>query len=480
MKYKHALFINPYIERSNTSAMMLFPPTGLEYVAASAKDCVEELTLFDLRYEVDYANPEKLYQFIEENIDIIGVSIGWDRQIKEICELLNNIPKNKLLVVGGYTATEKVEELFLNCPRIDIIVRGEGEETIKDILKGEPVEEISGLSYRSNGKIIHNAHRPLIPVDNFPYPDRSLRRNEYRLTFQGIKAGDLSFDTVLSSRGCPYKCKFCTFTLNPLGQKREYSARSVESVVEEIEKIPAKIILFSDENFSFDAKRAEKLCDLLIERKIKKRYIAQCRIELAQYPRLLEKMVACGFKTLLLGIESPHDKTLALLNKGFNQETIRKYFKTFVRYPLYYHGYFIYGNINETEEEMLYIAMFAREIGVDSITYLKLRIEKFSSLREVVEKTPGYHIASNGVVYSDKYSFGDLKKIGRKIKFTFYTPARFMHMFNKCFIRIKFFTLGEILSLFAILPRVLASLIAKDIKKGRFIDSLRRTFIRNT
>ena len=62
------------------------------------------------------------------------------------------------------------------------------------------------------------------------------------------------------------------------------------------------------------------------------------------------------------------------------------------KYPIYYHGYFIYGNIGETEEEMLYISKFAKEIGVDSITFQKLRIEKFSPLREIVDKTPGYHV----------------------------------------------------------------------------------------
>jgi len=474
MKYKHALFLNPYIERSATNAMMLFAPTGLEYVATSAKDCVDRVTLLDLRYEKDLSESDKLLDFISKGIDIVCVAIGWNRQIEEICDLLNRMPQNIPLIVGGYTATEMVEELFQRCPKIDIIVRGEGEETIKDILSGVAPEDILGISYRTKGGVVHNKNRPLSNVDTLAFPDRSLRRNEYRLTLNGLSVANLSFDTVLSARGCPYNCKFCTFTLNPLGQKRTYSARSVESVVDEIERISAGIILFSDENFSLDPKRAEEICDLIVARGIKKRFIAQTRIEIAKYPGLLEKMVKAGFKTLLIGIESPHDRILAQLDKGFDSAMVRKYFSVLKKYPLYYHGYFIYGNITETEEEMLYIAQFAKEIGVDSITFLKLRIEKFSPLREIVDKTPGYHIASNDALYSDAYSYDDLKKIGRRIKFAFYNPSRFLHMAKRCFIDIHFFTFREILSLSAILPRVLGRLIVRDIQKGRFADSLKR------
>jgi len=479
MKYKHALFLNPYIERSATSTMMLFPPTGLEYVATSAKGCVDKVTLLDLRYEKDLQDLNRLKDFVQKEIDILWVGIGWDRQIKEICSLLNLMPSDIPLIVGGYTATEKVEELFESCPNIDIIVRGEGEETVKEILGGVSFENILGISYRKNGKIIHNGHRPLPDIDDIPFPDRKLRRNEYRLTLNGVNIANLTFDTILSARGCPYDCKFCTFKLNPLGQKRDYSARSVESVIREIEEISGEIILFSDENFSVDPRRAEKICDAIIERKIKKRFIVQTRIEIAKYPSLLEKMVKAGFKTLLIGIESPHDRILFSLNNGFDSDTVRKYFKTLKKYNMFYHGYFIYGNITETEEEMLYIAKFAKEIGVDSITFLKLRIERFSPLKEIVEKTPGYHIAKNGVVYSDTYSNSDLKKIGRKIKFAFYTPPRFLKMLGKCFFTVRIFTFKEMIAILASLPPMLKGLLAREIEKERLGDTIKRSFIKN-
>jgi len=479
MKYKHALFLNPYIESTATSIMGLFPPTGLEYVATGAKGLADKITLLDLRYEKDLCNPDKLVDFIRKEIDIIFVGIGWDRQFKEICDLLNLMPDNILLVVGGYKATEQVEELFRICPKINIIVRGEGEETIKEILKGLPLENILGISYRINSKVIHNKNRPLQEINAIASPDRNLRRNKYRLILHGINVTNLTFDTVLSARGCPFDCKFCTFSLNPLGQKRYYAARNVESVIKEIEQITANTVLFSDDNFFTNIKRAEEICDLIIARKIKKRFIAQARIEIAKYPELLGKMVKAGFKILLLGIESPHDRILSELNKGFDVATIKKCFAVLKKYPIYYHGYFIYGNIGETEEEMLYISKFAKGISLDSVTFQKLRVEKFSPLKKIAEETPGYHVTERGELYSDNYSHAKLKKIGRKIKFSFYTPISLLKIVKKIIV-IKFFGFNEIISFLGASPRLLKSVIAREMHKNRLRDSLKRIFIKNT
>jgi anaerobic magnesium-protoporphyrin IX monomethyl ester cyclase len=459
--------------------MMLFPPTGLEYVATSAKGLVEKITLLDLRYEKDLSDPDQLRDFIKDQVNIIFVSIGWDRQLDEIFALLQKFPGNLPLIVGGYTATEKVEEFFTACPRIDIIIRGEGEKTTQEILKGRALKDILGISYREDGQVKHNKNRPLADVNELAAPDRSFRRNEYRLLLNGIPVAGISFDTVLSTRGCPYHCKFCTFSLNPLGQKRNYSERSVKSVVDEIEGLTAKVIMFSDDNILTNPKRTEEICDLLIERKIKKRYLAQTRIDIAKHPRLLDKMVKVGFKVLLIGIESPHDWILKKMEKGFDQAAVRQAFSVLRKYPILSNGYFIYGNIGETEEEMLYIPQFAKEIGVDLIACNKLRIEKFSPLRAIAEKTPGYHVTARGELYSDKYSAAALKKIGKRIKFSFYTPGRYVRILWKNLFIIKFFSWPEALSFLLVSPRLIASVFAREIRRGRLKDSLRRTFIKN-
>ncbi|MFH1594045.1 MAG: radical SAM protein [Candidatus Omnitrophota bacterium] len=477
MKYKHALFLNPYMEDAATTAMGLFPPTGLEYVATSAKEYVGKLTLLDLKAEKNLCDPDKLVEFIKKEIDIICVTIAWNRHFDEILKLLNLMPDNIPLVIGGYKATEKVEEIFEACPKVDIIVRGEGEETIKDVVKGLPFEDIAGISYRKDGKVTHNKNRPLPDVDKIKPPDRSLRRHKYYAISNGTKIISATWDTILSSRGCPFNCKFCTFNINPLGQKRSYASRSVESVVNEIEGISADIILFSDDNFFTEPKRSMAICDLLIARGIKKRFITQARIDVARYPELLEKAVKAGFKMLLLGIESPHDWILKAMNKGFTQSMIREYFKVLNRYPILYHGNYIYGNIGETEEEMLYISKFSQEIGVDSVAFSKLRVDKYSPLKEIAEKTPGYHVTDRGELYSDTYSHETLKKIHRKLKFSFFTPYILFKLVKKL-LRVKFITGREIISFLIASPMLLKGVIAREIHKKRLGDSLKRIFMR--
>jgi len=198
--------------------------------------------------------------------------------------------------------------------------------------------------------------------------------------------------------------------MNPLGQKRDYVARSPESVVDEIEASKGKMIIFADDNFFVNPDRVERICDLIIERGIDKLYFANARIEAAKYPHMLEKAYLAGFRMLLLGIESASDRILEQLNKGFNTKQIRDAFTVFRQFPFFYHAYFIYGNVGETEEEMLAIPEFARELGVHMINLSMLRVDKFTPLRQLVESTPGYWINEKGNVYSREF---DRKRLGR-------------------------------------------------------------------
>jgi len=196
--------------------------------------------------------------------------------------------------------------------------------------------------------------------------------------------------------------------------------------------VTADTVLFSDDNMFMNPQRVERLCDLIIENGIKKTFVVQARVDVVRHRRVLDKAQQAGFKVFLIGVESPHDRILDQLQKGINQQQIRDSFTILKQYDFYLHGYFIYGNIGETEEEMLYIPKFAREIGLDSISFQKLRIEKFSPLKEVVEATPGYHYDRiGGPVYSDRYGLKELKQIRNRIRSDFYTPAQLLHIARK-------------------------------------------------
>jgi magnesium-protoporphyrin IX monomethyl ester (oxidative) cyclase len=431
VKYKHALALNPYFGDS-TALIGAFPPTGLEYIVASMKDLVGKVTLLDLRHERAFQNPKVLSKFIRNEIDLLCVSIRWESRFEEVCDFVSQLPLEVCTVVGGYKATEEVEYLFDRCPNIDIVVRGEGEEIIKQIVTGIPYKNIRGLSYRENGGVIHNEIHSLSDITQIAFPDRSLRKYDYSLVKHGVRLTRHTFDTMLTTRGCPFKCKFCTFSLNPLGQKRSYTERSVESVIEELKTVTADVVLFSDDNFFTNPKRSEQLCDMIIENKIKKIFVVQARIDITRHPRVLEKAEEAGFKVFLIGIESPHDRILKQLDKGLTQQGVREAFAVLTQYDFYLHGYFIYGNIGETKEEMLYIPKFAKEIKLDSISFQKLRVEKFSPLKEVVEEAPGYYYNRiGGSVYSDRYGRRELKQIRNRIRSEFYDIPQVIHIIRK-------------------------------------------------
>lgn len=130
--------------------------------------------------------------------------------------------------------------------------------------------------------------------------------------------------TVLTTRGCPRHCKFCTFSVDPLGHRRSYAERPLASVIEELKTITADVVLFADDDFFANPKRSEELFELIADHGIDKTFVAQARIEVANHPRLLEKAAAAGLHVLLLGIESPHDAVLEQLAKGFTQQEIRQ------------------------------------------------------------------------------------------------------------------------------------------------------------
>ena len=466
IKYKHALALNPYPWVSNT-IMGVFPPTGLEYIVASMKDLVGKVTLLDLRYEKVYQDPKALSKFIRNEIDLLCVSIRWESRFEEVCDFVSQLPPEVCTVVGGYKATGEVEYLFDRCPNIDIVVRGEGEEIIRQIVTGIPYKDIRGLSYRENGGIVHNEIHPLPDITKIPFPDRSLRRHDYRIVEYGLQISSRTFDTILTTRGCPFKCKFCTFSLNPLGQKRSYTERSVESVIEELKTVTADVVLFSDDNFFTNPKRSEQLCDLIIENKIKKIFAVQARIDVARHPSILDKAEKAGFKVFFIGIESPHDRILEQLQKGITQQQVRDAFAVLTQYNFYLHGYFIYGNIGETEEEMLYIPKFAKEIRLDSISYQKLRIERFSPLKEVVEQTPGYYYNRiGGSMYSDHYGRKKLKQIQNRIWSEFYDLPQIIHIISKAR-RIGLVSGRDLTNAFLKLPLLMYGFARRKMRKKR-------------
>ena len=137
------------------------------------------------------------------------------------------------------------------------------------------------------------------------------------------------------------------------------------------------------------------------------------------------------------------------------------------KYDFYLHGYFIYGNIGETEEEMLYIPEFAKEIKLDSINFHKLRVEKFSPLKEVVEQTPGYYFNRiGGSVYSERYGRKELMQIRNRIRSEFYDLPQVIHIIRKAR-QIGLVSGHDLTNAFLKLPLLMYGLARRTLRKKR-------------
>jgi anaerobic magnesium-protoporphyrin IX monomethyl ester cyclase len=453
MRYKSVLCIYPY--KRELKNLGFLPPIGLEYIASTIEDIVETVKIIDLRYE-----EKPLLTFIDEDTDLVLISHNWNYEEEFVKDLINGIPENISVILGGRYATEHVDELFENIPRINGIVRGDGEEIAREIVERGISPDIDGLSFRSNGKIVHNVNRRLENTKSDLFPNRNLRRYKYMAKLDEF-VSDIQIDLVLGSRGCPFNCKFCDFKFNPLGEKRKWSVRTPESILSEIRTIEANVICFADDIFTADMDWVERLCDLIIEEGLKKKYIINARLEVAKRPDVLKKMSKAGFMGFLIGVESAQDKTLAVINKGFTTEKVREFFKILRKYNFFYHCYFIIGNIGETKDEMIEIVKFAHDIGADTLGLSLLRASKYSPLKSMLNNYDNYHIEErSGKIYSDQLSLEDLQQIRRQIYASFYTTPLILRGLRKLIIH-RLLTFGRIYKIILFTVRRKLKKIAK-------------------
>jgi anaerobic magnesium-protoporphyrin IX monomethyl ester cyclase len=197
----------------------LWPPLGIETIASALRPHSRRIDVVDLRRDAG-----RTEHFLRPDTDLVCFSVNWERERDFVREEIASVPAAILTVVGGRHATEDPQKWLSDCPNVDILVRGDGEETIGEIASGGPLAGIAGISYRADGRVVHNPVRHCAPVRDDLYPDRKLRR--YRYTFDVGGVTGLPFDTVASSRGCPFNCRFCSFNRNPWGEKRTWTARS--------------------------------------------------------------------------------------------------------------------------------------------------------------------------------------------------------------------------------------------------------------
>jgi radical SAM superfamily enzyme YgiQ (UPF0313 family) len=363
MPFRRVLLVKP-AGKSGLSFLMDQIPLGLEYIAAYIEDTVDEVHVVDIEME------NRTYQNILDlhNPDLVGITMSATEHNEGL--RLAKIAKKRSIatMVGGYHPTG-VPDLLLSYPQVDMVVRGEGEATAKEIIeKGSP-EGVLGVSYRKDGRIVHNENRPFIKdLDSIPFPARHLRRYSYKA--QDRKT---DYDAILTSRGCYGQCTFCC---EPSMSRGHFRWRSPENVVKEMLEIHRfhggrQVTGFIvDPSFMGKPERVERLCDLMLEHDLNMEFMALVRTDhMARYPKIVEKMCKAGILYFEMGVESPNPRDLKSTRKGITTKIHKEAVQNIRKYGGSAGGTFVIGLPDQTEEEIRYFPVYAREIGMTGAAF---------------------------------------------------------------------------------------------------------------
>jgi anaerobic magnesium-protoporphyrin IX monomethyl ester cyclase len=343
------------------------PNLGLFYVAAVLEKAGHQVAIVDKPINMitgktwDVFN-ETFKKTIDEvcraKPDLIGMTATCHTYYAlESLSIFKDVLPKTPIVMGGPQATFTADEILANYGSVDYVVRGEGEYTILKLAKaleeGRDSESIDGLSFRRDGKIVNSRDAPPIQnLDELPYPARHL-----------VNMGDYPEEsriTLISSRGCPHHCLFCT-SPNLWGK---YRARAVGNVVEEfaylVNKYSPKRINFVDDTFAVGKDRTINLCRGIAERGDGVPWSCMTRVGLGR--DLLEEMYRASCRVLYFGCESGDDSTLKTVTKGITTSQIESTVKAVLEIGFQLTCSFVINLPFETPESARTTIRFAKKL----------------------------------------------------------------------------------------------------------------------
>jgi len=346
----------------SSEATMILPPLGLAYIAAVFKKNNIDVKILDLA-TLNLSNQQAKKIIEKFNPDILGITAATNT-IEEAYDLINLLKLDSKIVVGGPHTSVLPERTLKECPKIDIVVRGEGEHVMLEIAQNKPLSKIKGISYKKDNKIYTNPPRPFIEnLDELSFPARDLLPLE-KYWSPGIRR--YPFATLITSRGCPFNCNFC---VNYTVHGKKFRIRSVENIMKEIDelvhKYKVKEINILDDNFTLDSKRVEKLCDELIKRNYDLIWKTGNGIRADSInENLIKKMKSAGCYLLAFGIESGNPQILKNINKGETLEQIETAVRLAQKYKILTEGFFMIGNLGENKKTIRDTINFAKKLNL--------------------------------------------------------------------------------------------------------------------
>lgn len=312
---------SPYAESIISHRLQGLPPLGLGYIATWLNNNNYNCSILDMNlWNVSMKDLKN--RLLQNSYKIIGISTTTDtyKNGLEIARVIKEYDESIVVFMGGPHVTYEYEDA-LKSGNVDVVIRNEGEITTKELcdlfLKGQGmIEEIDGISYIDNNKVISNKDRNFIcDLDSIPFPDRTL----FSLKDYAIPA------SISSSRGCPGRCIFCAASRLSGGKYRTRSAENIILEIKYLKELGFNHIQIVDDTMTADVKRFNKFLDLMIYEDINVSWSCESRVDIIT-KSLLMKMKKAGCIMVQFGVEAASQKMLDCLKKNVTIEQITNAF----------------------------------------------------------------------------------------------------------------------------------------------------------
>lgn len=350
-------------------------PLGLMYLSSYIDKQAHESRVLDLRI---WSNPfDTLRQQLEEfRPHIVGVT-AFEAEIlgaQEVAKVVRAFDDSITTVIGGLHASAQPVRILEDYPCFDLVVYGEGEYTLAELLKalqtGKDLAGIDGLAYRQNGEILVTSPRPFTKnLDEFPFPDRStLDHAKYKpniVTFNYLR---LPTTGIIAGRGCPYQCFHCSKGV--WGSTLRY--RSAENIFQEIlhcvQEEGIRDFRFYDDILTLPHGPIKDLCNMILDNGLKISLNCYSRIDHITKD-LLQLMRRAGFYHIKYGIEFGSEHALKLSNRRTTLDQARAAIAMTKEVGIMIKGNFMMGIPGETIEDCEKTISFAKEISPDLVSF---------------------------------------------------------------------------------------------------------------
>lgn len=354
----------------------VLPPLGLAYLASMLEKKGHEVSIIDgpaLATVESYGFEELGKDLRDFKPKVVGISAAYSQieYAKKALSLIKAIVPECTTILGGSLATS-MPNILNKFENLDYGVYGEAEFTFVEILDKikdkKFLEGTEGLIWREDNKVKFLKPKLIMNIDNIPMPARHLLKMEiYRPSPANYRR--LPATTIMTSRGCPYQCIFCSKSV----QGGVFRAHSAKRVVDEIESLMKdygiKDIQIFDDAFTLLRERTEKICKEIIERKLDIGWNCMTRTDNVDL-ELLKLMKKAGCYEVGFGIESGSDRVLKFIGKLLTKEQIRAGVRDAKKAGLDVRGFFMIGFPTETKEEILQTIEFAKELDVDVAQFM--------------------------------------------------------------------------------------------------------------